>query len=54
MQAGNAAELGKLARGVITACSDGAEKDEAKWNRKKTREEAKEKEATVPHRRPAG
>jgi ATP-binding cassette subfamily F protein 3 len=41
--------LGKLARGVITACTDGADVDEAKATKRRTREEAKAAEAYAKH-----
>ena len=41
--------LGKLARGVITACSDGAEQDAAKATKRAAREEAKSRAAYEKH-----
>jgi ATP-binding cassette subfamily F protein 3 len=41
--------LGKLARGVITACTDGQEMDEAKATKRRTREEVKAREAYEKH-----
>jgi len=41
--------LGKVAKGVIVACTDGREMDEGKATKRRTREEAKAKEAYERH-----
>jgi hypothetical protein len=43
------AVLGKLARGVIVECSDGAEQDAAKASKRAAREEAKSRAAYEKH-----